>query len=81
MVASGYTFSDLQLKHIVKFADVDGNGVLDKWEFLAICAFVNVVQDVRRVFEEAFYFDWLSFSNCWLTDHLFAAFRCPQERR
>lgn len=54
MVASGYTFSDLQLKHIVKFADVDGNGVLDKWEFLAICSFVNIVQDVRTGLELAF---------------------------
>ena len=43
---SGYSFTKTQFNHVLKFADVDGSGTLDKKEFLAICSFLNAVQDL-----------------------------------
>ena len=45
---SGYSFNDTQFNHVLRFADVDGSGTLDKQEFFAICSFLNAVQDVRK---------------------------------
>lgn len=45
---SGYSFSKKQFHDVLRFADVDCSGNLDKNEFMAVCSFMNTVQKVRK---------------------------------